>query len=104
MNMVRQRAEINDRIRQVLTRNFTRAVARSTLAASAPVVGVSGTVGSAGHAAALSKAIVQMAGQVDKVLKDIEDANDSTITLSLLDYGVLLVILQQLSTPRPLII
>ena len=100
MNMVLQRTEVNDRIRQFLTRNFTRKAARSTLAASAPVVGVSGTVGSAGNLAALSKAVAFVAGRVDKVLKDIEDINDSTVALSLLFHGVLLITIQQSNIPN----
>ena len=89
LTMVRGRSEINNKIRDFLTHKFARATARTTLAASAPVVGVSGAVGSTGHAAAFSRAIAQASQRVDYVLQNIEHDSNSIspfqviVTLSL---------------------
>ena len=88
VNMVRQRTEVNNKIRLFLTHNFTRKAAGSTLAASAPVIGASGTVGSAGNLAALSKASAVLTEWTDQVLKDIQDFDESTVALSIIFIAV----------------
>ncbi|MCJ1249615.1 hypothetical protein MMC30_006841 [Trapelia coarctata] len=98
--MVRGRSEINNKIRGFLSHRFARSTAQTASAASAPVVGVSGPVGSTGHAAAFSRAVAQASQRVDHVLKDIEHNNTSipsfqaivtfglpkALTLLLVDY------------------
>lgn len=78
--MVRERSEINNKIRGFFTRNLARSTVRTTLGASGPIVGVSGPVGSTGHAAAFSKAVAQASQRVDYVLKSLDHDNSSSST------------------------
>lgn len=75
--MVREKSEINKKIRGFLRHRLARSTVRTTLALSGPVVGVSGPVGSTGNAAAFSRAIAQASQRVDYVLKTIDHDNNS---------------------------